>query len=226
MDVLESNKQLDSNYISFTVSPALQIVQTYWLGANGEPMRHFNALDGHVKKSNQDLVFAMNGGMFSKGYSPVGLYIEEGKELSALDTGKGEGNFYLMPNGVFYIDSVGAGHVIQTSTYRSDINPSFATQSGPMLLIDGVVHSAFRQNSTNLNIRNGVGILPDGRIHLAMSKRPVNFYSFANYFRKLGCKQALYLDGFVSRVFDPRIREDGHDGRFGVMIGVSELSRQ
>ena len=54
---------------------------------------------------------------------------------------------------------------------------------------------------------NGVGILPDGKVVFAMSKTEVNFYNFADYFKKLGCKNALYLDGFVSRTYLPE--QDG-----------------
>jgi len=194
----------------------------YWQGANDEPMRHFKALHGHVMKFQQNLVFAMNGGMYESDYTPVGLYIEHGKELHPIDTSEGEGNFYLLPNGVFSIDTLGRGGVTETSSFSGGPRVAYATQSGPMLLIDGKIHSAFRQNSTNFNVRNGVGVLPDGKVHLAMSKQPVNFYAFASYFQALGCKQALYLDGLVSRVYDSRTKELGTDGRFGVMIGVSE----
>ena len=37
----------------------------------------------------------------------------------------------------------------------------------------------------------------------AMLKKEMNFYEFAEYFKKLGCKNALYLDGFVSRTYLP-----------------------
>ena len=40
-----------------------------------------------------------------------------------------------------------------------------------MLIIDGQIHSAFKEGSTNLNIRNGVGILPDNKVIFAMYYR-------------------------------------------------------
>jgi uncharacterized protein YigE (DUF2233 family) len=98
----------------------------------------------------------------------------------------------------------------------------YATQSGPMLVINGEIHSAFKENSTNLNIRNGVGILPNNEILFAMSKKEINFHDFAAYFKKMGCKNALYLDGFVSRTYLPEKRWIQTDGDFGVIIGVTK----
>jgi uncharacterized protein YigE (DUF2233 family) len=89
-----------------------------------------------------------------------------------------------------------------------------------MLVIDHVIHPSFRKGSENLNIRNGVGILPDGKVLMAISKVPVNLYDFALYFKNAGCKNALYLDGFVSRIYDPSRNILSGDEKFGVMIGV------
>ncbi len=38
---------------------------------------------------------------------------------------------------------------------------------------------------------------------LAMSRTKISFYDFAEYFRRAGCWQALYLDGFVSPTYAP-----------------------
>lgn len=109
-----------------------------------------------------------------------------------------------------------------TSDFQDNINIKFATQSGPMLVVNGLIHTAFRDGSTNLHIRNGVGILPDNKVIFAMSKKEINFYDFAKYFQSLGCKNALYLDGFVSRTYLPEKEWTQTDGDFGVMIGVTK----
>jgi len=90
-----------------------------------------------------------------------------------------------------------------------------------MLVIDGDINPAFKQGSNNLNIRNGVGILPDGKIVFAMSKEQISFYDFAGYFKSQGCKNALYLDGFVSQTYLPEKSWIQTDGNFGVIIGVT-----
>ena len=63
------------------------------------------------------------------------------------------------------------------------------------------------------------GLLPDGKVIFALSKSPINFYDFAKYFQNLGCKNALYLDGAVSRTYLPSKNWVQTDGNFGVMIG-------
>ena len=78
---------------------------------------------------------------------------------------------------------------------------AFATQSGPMLVIEGALHPAFRPESPNLRIRNGVGVASDGSVWLVISREPVRFHDLATLFRDgLGCPDALYLDGTVSEL--------------------------
>jgi uncharacterized protein YigE (DUF2233 family) len=90
-----------------------------------------------------------------------------------------------------------------------------------MLVIDGKIHSSFKQGSPNVNIRNGVGMLPDGRILFAMSRNKINFYDFATFFKDKGCRNALFLDGFVCRTYLPRQKWEQTDGDFGVIIGIT-----
>ena len=160
--------------------------------------------------------------MYKKDGSPQGLYIEEGKTLVAIDTAVGTGNFYLKPNGVFYLTDKKQAFICKSEDLKVDKHIQYATQSGPMLVINGNIHPAFNPNSTNLNIRNGVGILPDGQVLFAISKEEVNFYKFAQFFLDAGCKNALYLDGFVSRTYCPEKKLLQTDGKFAVIIGVTE----
>ena len=87
-----------------------------------------------------------------------------------------------------------------------------------MLLIDGAVNSILKQGSSNYNIRNGVGILTDGNILFAMSKKKINFYDFAMFFKSKGCKNALYLDGYVSKTYLPSKGWKQSGGNFSVII--------
>ena len=87
-----------------------------------------------------------------------------------------------------------------------------------MMVIDGRIHPKFVKGSKNLNIRNRVGILPDGSVLFAMSKEKVNFYDFALFFKTHGCENALYLDGFVSRTYLPSKKWEQVEGDFGVII--------
>lgn len=177
-----------------------------------------------LEKNNKQLIFAMNGGMFKKDFSPQGIYIENGIEKSVIDTLNGNGNFYLKPNSIFYISKSNKALICQTTNFKNS-NVKFATQSGPMLLIDNNIHSAFKKESKNLNIRNGVGILENGDVLFAMSKKEINFYKLASFFKNKGCKNALYLDGFVSRVYYPSQNWIQNDGKFGVIIATTKNNK-
>ncbi|WP_405376708.1 phosphodiester glycosidase family protein [Nonlabens sp. Asnod3-A02] len=192
----------------------------YWKDDNGNKINTFTNLEKHLKLKDQKLNYAMNGGMYLKDHSPQGLYIENGHIIKALDTvQKAFGNFYLQPNGVFGIQKNGKA-IIQSSTAIQIEDLKYATQSGPMLVIDGKIHDAFNEGSKNVHIRNAVGILPDGKLLFALSKEKINFYDLATFFKKQDCKNALYLDGYVSRVYDLDNNIKQMDGNFGVLIAV------
>ena len=208
--------------VAYTVDPSKQELAFYWRDDSLKNMGNFIRLKEFLATKNKSLVFATNGGMYDLKRSPVGLYIEKGKAHHQLNTADGNGNFHLKPNGVFYITKNRKAVICSTPDFVMSESIDYATQSGPMLIHQGKIHDAFKKGSKNLNIRNGVGILPDGKVIFAMSKTEVNFYDFAMYFSELGCKEALYLDGFVSRTYLPSQNWIQTDGDFGVMIAVTE----
>lgn len=213
---------VDDRIISYKVDPKKQDVKLYWKDDEGHILKSIQNLKSYLDKKQTKLLFAMNGGMYMENNHPLGLFIQNGKTITTLNAATGKGNFYLKPNGVFYITDNNTPVVCQTEDFKTDKTIKYATQSGPMLIIDGQVHSAFKADSKNLNIRNGVGILPDNTILFAMSKKEINFYDFAMYFKNQGCKNALYLDGFVSRTYLPEQNWLQTDGNFGVIIGVTQ----
>ncbi|MEO7990298.1 MAG: phosphodiester glycosidase family protein [Chryseolinea sp.] len=215
-----TRQEKDSRFLSFVTEPS--DITFYWKDDKGEIIRSIQNLKTFVETKNKELKFAMNGGMYTKDNSPQGLFIENGIALTSLDTLSGSGNFYLKPNGVFYLMKNNEAFICQTKTFVDNGQIKFATQSGPMLLVDGQIHPAFMKGSPNLNIRNGVGILPDNRVVFVMSKQEVNFYDFAEFFKSMNCKNALYLDGFVSRTYLPEENWKQLDGNFGVIIGVEK----
>lgn len=207
----------------YTVDLQKQSLRFYSYQENGQPFVNIGNLKRSLEKRNQNLVFAMNGGMFNKSLSAHGLYIENGQSLTALDTAKtGYGNFYLQPNGVFYINKQDKASICKTADFMFTENLLYATQSGPLLIVDGEIHSQLTKGSKNLHIRNGVGVLPDGSLLFAISKEPVNFFDFANFFKNNGCKYALYLDGFVSKMYLPQKNWLQTDGQFGIIIAEVE----
>ena len=211
----------DQNIISYRVDTKKQQLNLYWKNDKNELFRSLGNLKDQLSKNKHTLVFAMNGGMYKTDNSPLGLFIQNYKTLMPINKKSGTGNFYMKPNGVFYLTENNTAAICKTENLSNNGKIKFASQSGPMLVIDGKIQANFTEGSKNTNIRNGVGILPDGKVIFAMSKTEVNFYDFANYFKKAGCKNALYLDGFVSRTYLPEQNWNQLDGDFGVIFAVT-----
>jgi len=214
----------NNSIISYTV--AAKNITFYLTDAQGIHFKNFQNLKKSLQSNHKELIFAMNGGMYNRDLSPQGLYIGQGTILKEIDqTQEAYGNFYMQPNGIFYITKKGKAQVTQTKDfiYRNDIN--YATQSGPMLVIDGKLHHRFMPQSKNIHIRNGVGILPNGDLLFAISKKKINFYNFATFFKENGCKNALYLDGFVSRIYLPKKGIRQKDSLFGVIIAEVDSAK-
>ncbi len=218
---LSGPKAVNEAYVSYQVDPKKDNLKLYWRDDKKKPFKSIGNLKSWLEGKGQQLVFAMNAGMYKPDNAPQGLFIEEGKVIVPLDTASGNGNFYLKPNGVFYTTVDNKAVICRTEDFKSSKMIRYATQSGPMLLVDGRIHAAFTEGSKNVHIRNGVGMLANGKVLFAMSKKKVNLYDFANYFKRSGCRTALYLDGFVSRTYLPEKQWVQKDGNFGVIIGVT-----
>jgi uncharacterized protein YigE (DUF2233 family) len=217
---------LDFNGTSFDVlkvDPAKQELRLYWKGHDGLPYRDFETLRLELEKEGRQLRFATNAGIFSEDHTPGGLHIENGHTLRNLNLRDGGGNFHMKPNGVFVLGAEGAG-VLESEEYsQSGKQPTIATQSGPMLVIDGQIHPDFREGSDNRFIRNGVGVDEQGMIWFAISNERVNFYDFSHLFLdRLGCKDALYLDGSISEFYLPDLDRTSTAGNFCGILALVE----
>jgi uncharacterized protein YigE (DUF2233 family) len=133
-----TNKQTldDDRMLSYIVDIKSQNLSFYWKDDSGKIFGSILDLKNWLDNKHQTLVFAMNGGMFKKDLSPLGLYIQEQKMLTPLDTSSGKGNFYLKPNGVFYITTDKQSFIRKTTDFIDNGKIQYATQSGPMLLIN------------------------------------------------------------------------------------------
>lgn len=197
----------------------------YFRQPDGTPLGSLGHLRERLAARGERMVFATNAGMFTPERTPVGLYVEEGRELVSLNTREDSGNFFLKPNAVFFLTETGAG-ILESHAYqrRAPEKVLYATQSGPALVLQGKLHPAFREGSRNLaSRRSGVGLLAPDRVVFAIANEPVNLHEFASFFRdELGCQDALYLDGVVSRMYLPALSREELDGDFGAMMALSE----
>jgi len=216
---------MEHDYISYEANPDSGAIRMYWKDDLGNILGSIGNLKNYTAQKGDELVYACNGGMYMLNQAPLGYYVENGRTLQKINIKNGSGNFYLKPKGVFYINenNIPGIQSVESSADRSLLQNKkikYLTQSGPMLVHNNSINVLFTAGSSNINIRNGVGILPNGHAYFAMSTYPVSFYDFAKHFKDKGCSEALYFDGFVSRSFCAQQNYRQLDGNFGVMVAV------
>jgi len=192
-------------------------------GADGKPHRRLALLKRDLGEAADQVRFAMNAGMFDVRGAPIGLYVENGRQLKAVNTRDGFGNFHLKPNGVFWIGGDGKLNVTATDTYVAQKpKPAWATQSGPMLVVDGKLHPKFDHDGASRHIRNGVGVTDAGDALFVISDAPVSFGKLARLYRdELKCDDALYFDGAVSSLWAPSLDRLDAGRNLGPMVVVT-----
>jgi len=203
-----------------------------WRDGEDRPYRSFNALADALQAEGRPLRFAINAGMYDTDFRPIGLYVEDGERQVKLNTAepapnqKPIPNFYKKPNGVFFVTGDRAAIATTEDYLAAAPEPRLATQSGPLLVIEGELHPALIPNSTDRTRRSGVGVCTEGEVIFAISDAGVNFHEFARMFRdELGCANALFLDGGRGvGLYDPELgRNDvSWHGGYGPMLAVTE----
>jgi len=222
-------------YLGFITKRQEHTVSMHWLSENNinaKPFYTFDALLKNLRKPNLDVLMITNAGMYSPEFEPQGLFISEWNKNIGLDTSKpyNAGNFYLQPNGVFSIDFEGRCFIDTTDSFKNkaaykqfsnrEKGIKYATQSGPMLVINGKINREFNKNSPNAKIRSGVGLVSDERVVFLCSVDNENFWNFSNIFLDIfKCKNALFLDGAISKMYLKEFPRDV-SGSFGPMISV------
>ena len=197
-----------SSYIVCKAKPGQDDIRLFWKGANGQAYGRFSPLVAEQAAQGRTVRFAMNAGMYMTDLSPLGLYVENGRELRRLNQRTtGQGNFYMQPNGVFFLDKNRAGIITTQQFKASGIKPLYATQSGPLLVVNGRIHPGLNPSGTSAKLRNGVGVDKAGTAYFVISSSPVTFHAFARLFRdQLQCPNALFLDGGISSLYAPGVK--------------------
>ncbi len=185
-------------------------VELVWKDAKGEPFATFDKVQARYAADGKRVKFLMNAGIYEPGCVPSGLHHEAGVRLRPLNLRDGEGNFFLKPNGVFGLagKEPGKAFIEESGVFaarergRAAARLEFAIQGGPLLLSGGARHPEFKNGSPNRKLRNGVGVDAAGKVVFAITApgEEVNFWDFAGLFLSLGCQDALFLDGDISRM--------------------------
>ena len=209
------------NYRVVSIDLAHEPLTLHWREpGTGEPFGTIDRLRQWGEREGRRLLFAANAGIYDAASAPLGLYVEDGKALVPLNMAHGNpasGNFSLLPNGVFAIYPDGRAAVQTSAQFKAGgRKPRWATQSGPMLVIDGEINPAFMHDSDSLKWRSGVCARTPRKVVFAVSEAPVNFHTFARLFRDgLGCRDALFLDGTISQIY---LDGEGYAGAPAFMV--------
>lgn len=220
-------KIIDGITYHVLITPASS-VRIIWKDTEGKQLRTFPEVARHLAGEKVKVDTLMNGGIFEPGGVPSGLLVQDGKMLCPVNRNQGNGNFFLMPNGIFLVGSKGAA-VIRTDEYPlKEVDVKYAVQSGPLLLRQGKIHPSFNATSISRLHRNGVGVTKDGQVVFAMtdfnSLKFPNLHEFAQLFRNLGCADALFLDGDISQMkWGENITQRSNS--FGSIIAVEETKK-
>lgn len=197
-------------------------IELFLTDEHGKPFNRFATLESWLAKQGRQLVFGMNGGMYHGDFSPVGMFVGVAKRETPVNLEKGEGNFFLKPNGVFLVTGSGARVVESSRVSLIAEKLEIATQSGPLLVLDGKLHPAFKPKSENQLFRNGAGVKSPKEVIFVNSEEPVNFDEFARLFRdQLGCRNALFLDGTVSSLHATELKRSDFRMDLGPIIGIT-----
>lgn len=219
---VESVTSAGARYALVTVDPRRAALRLYWRDEQGRPFGDFASLAAHLRARGEELVAATNAGIFEPGQVPTGVHVERGRVLQPLNLRKGDGNFYLRPNGVFFLDGTGP-RIVESSQFPQARGVREATQSGPLLLDQGRLHPGVAPNSAHRKVRSGVGVTATGEVLLLVSQEEVTFFQVAKALQARGCQSALYLDGFISGLFAPQL-PDAPPGR-GPFAGILAVTR-
>jgi uncharacterized protein YigE (DUF2233 family) len=212
----------DTSYSVCEVDLTGEDLRLFLFDDSGAVYGQFSAINRALEAEGKTLGFAMNAGMYHDDRAPVGHYVEAGEEIMRVIPNPGPGNFGLLPNGIFCLRP-GRADVIETLRFVEDApDCAYATQSGPMLVIDGDLHPRFLVDSTSRYVRNGVGTSADGRRAVfAISNSSVTFHEFGRLFRDhLNLPNALFLDGNISRLYAPQLNRNDFGFSLGPIVGT------
>jgi prepilin-type processing-associated H-X9-DG protein len=218
----------NSEFSDCIADPQNHDIRLYLNSKDGLPYRSLDALKSALGNKSADVIFAMNAGMYNNAGKPIGYYVENKERIKTLNRKKGGGNFHLLPNGVFSVEADG-WHIRTSDDFAENVmeRPQYATQSGPMLLIDGKLHPDVSENGVSVNIRNAVCINKQGRAHFVISQGAVSFGRLARMMRDtLKCANALYLDGSVSALWYPAGGRMDGSAQLGPLIAVMKTAKE
>ena len=216
-----------NSYTVCEVDLRRQTIRLFWKRPDGAPYGYLNALPSSMDERSGQLVFATNAGMFDADYKPIGLYVENGRELVRTNTRSGWGNFHMKPNGIFYA----RGRKGRGARNRRLPQEAIASRYGHAIGTDAgdqwSAAPALCARQCLAQQRSGMGMRDAQTLVFAISDNPVSFTAFARLFRdRAKCDNALFSDGgSVPSLYVPALKRGPNLLPVGPMIGVFEKPR-
>ena len=211
-----NNAPFDNHpYIVCEVNLATEELEVFQVDDNGTAIGSLQRLDQWLGEKGRKLVFGMNGGIFKPSGVPVGLLVVRGTTVNKIDLKgwpgfpKETGNFYAIPNAVFWIKDRKA-RIQESLSYDQDKVRSkvdMAIQSGPMLVRSREIPNDLTGYNKKDFKRNGVCVISPSELRFVISDVEVSIHEFARFMRDhLKCSDALYLDGCRSVLFSANLK--------------------
>lgn len=207
-----------------TVSPRRHTIGTA-LAPPGEdvPFGSMAALAESLGARADRVALAITAGLADDDGQPLGYFVENGERRTLLTLRAEAGAFAGQAGGVFFGEATGSWQVREAQAFAAETEerPHFATQSTPLLVIDGEVHPAIPHDSANRSTRSGVGVDVRGRALFVISDEPVSMGKLARLYRDvLNVTDALCLGGAGAQVWDPAAGRMDEGPAFGPLIVV------
>ncbi len=203
----------------YVFSPSTQALSLHWR-RGGRPYGTLDALRADLLRQGRCPLFLSNAGIYGTNGAPLGLHVEAGKVLKGLNRSKGTGNFFWQ-SGVFAIRR-GKPEIVPRSTWRGAAGVSLATQSGPLLVLNGKRTSAGRASANGYS-RSAVVIYRDGRLGFVHSRWASSFAALVDRAARPGpIRHMLYLDGSINDWWQPgQTQSARHTPRLAAMFAVT-----
>jgi len=189
--LLEGIDQRSFNYRSGSIPSSIRL-NAFRIDPKIYRFRAVTSPDGldtvHRMARRERLLLAVNASFFTPEGEPLGLLIDQGKELQKLRR---------VDWGVFFVTKDGKAKIVHTTEFKSDPNIETAIQSGPRL----VVSNRPLKLKPQIGRRTAVCIDQEGRVLLIVTEQSMLLQNFAELLALspgdggLGCAYALNLDG-------------------------------
>ncbi len=176
---------------SFQIDPQQFRLDIITASQNG-----LTGLDAKTMSQKSGALIAINGGFFTPEHAPLGLRIQNNKEINKIKWT----NWWH----IFQMKAAKPA-VITKQEFQMAPDIEMAIESGPRLLMNGQITAQLKQGAAE---RSAICTTMDEKIIIAATElAPMSLGEFAAFMKKIGCNDALNLDGGSSTQIYAKIKD-------------------